>query len=1384
MRLIFTLTAFFLLIFSSSQLSAQIATYALTANGTPTTVDPNAGAINFTATGVGSVTYSVDGATANGWTTGGIDLGRYYQIGVSPNTGYDMNISSVNFTHRRSAQGPTAYQVRWSKDPTFATSTTIATGTLPNASALVADITGLNIDVFNGEDIYFRWYGYSAGNAGGTYRIQANTLVVNGTLTPVAGNTSVFFAATSASINEGAGTYNLNVSIADPSVSNATSVDVVLVSGNAARVNGFTSQSVVFPANTSGNQTVTLTVTDNGLCDGSENLVFELQNVSGGNSAGIVLPDEFTLSISDNDGASETAYESNFESGNLNGWKQESTGDWIASTSAPINGSYSLKHNLSGVSGESYASKSLSGLDLNNVQTTWRFQLANGNWDPNGTDKFWVYLSSSNSDLSPSSGANGYAVGVNISGTSDLITFDRMTNGNSVQTLISSAFDWNTNETVGVEITRNGSGNWELKLDSNGGFDALISAGTASDANYSIAEHFGLYFSYDAAQAGLLKMDDVSISQFGCFTTYYSQASGDMTDNIWDVVPSGIAGGAVFSRFNSFVLQNGHIVSLDANVEVNNLTINTGATFDLELGGNEIAVRGNWANSGSLISQEGNVKFIGISGTSGITGSNSFFGLEIDHSGNGVILNSNTNIWGTLLLTNGQLNVNGQILSLKSNANNTGAVGPVTDGSLNGDIRVERYIASGPTGWRNMGASVSGATLQQWNDHFTTTGFPGSNYPNWPSPANRFPSIKSYDETDLGDREIGWRAATSINNVIGDGQGFWMYLGGTELPATVDVSGSLITGEHTLNLDFTPDLGAYHDGWNLVSNMYAATIDWDSPEFERTGLEDGVWIWNSVFQQYGNYISGVGLNGVSNLIAHSQSFWVHADASSPTLTFKEGIKATNNNANWIKSTNASEQGILTLKIVGNGFQDETALVFNNEATMGYEGSHDAMKLYSPNDQVPSLATLVTNGDEQWDLSINSIPFVEEGNVQIPLKALAPVDGTYTLSVETFSGMAMSTCLVIEDLSNGSTITLAQGESIQLQLFAADSTARFMIHVAAPLQLVTENNTCPNASAGSAVAAGSGSGPFTYIWANEQGDVIRVSENVMGSDEITGLESGYYTVEIAGNNTPCELRSEAFTITAPAMPISNNLFEVSACNHEEGMISININDLEGSWNLTLLSEGDVIAEGQINAGEEFIFSGLSSALYEVQAENECGIMNWSFDLNDADAVHADFELSATEINLSEGGNVFLTNTSSNGQLFYWYISDGTEYYSQDVNHLFTEPGTYQIEMWAVGSVCDDVITKEVTVNDIVSSINENSDDLMIWYNGTEVIIENILSGDMNIQIHDILGKNILSTRTSQKRTVIPMGNKGYPTGIYFVTINLADKVKSKKILIGN
>ena len=121
---------------------------------------------------------------------------------------------------------------------------------------------------------------------------------------PAAGssNTSVSFASASASVEESGATYDLLVSINNEDEFNATTANVVLTSGEAADINSYTTQLVTFPAGSSADQMVTLTITDDALEEGNETLTLELQSVAGGNSAAAGSPSTFELTINDNDG--------------------------------------------------------------------------------------------------------------------------------------------------------------------------------------------------------------------------------------------------------------------------------------------------------------------------------------------------------------------------------------------------------------------------------------------------------------------------------------------------------------------------------------------------------------------------------------------------------------------------------------------------------------------------------------------------------------------------------------------------------------------------------------------------------------------------------------------------------------------------------------------------------------------------------------------------------------------------------------------------------------------------------------------------------------------------------------------------------------------------
>ena len=164
-----------------------LAEWNLVSNGNPSNVNTNINAGIFTGgEGISAVTFTADGASASSWSQDVLDATDYYQITLSPKTDYEMILSDISFGERRTLTGIRNYQVQWSKNADFTSSTTIETINVPDDDEeRDKNITGLNINVGRGETIYIRLFGYNAEGSSGTWRINDGTLKVQGTVLKV-----------------------------------------------------------------------------------------------------------------------------------------------------------------------------------------------------------------------------------------------------------------------------------------------------------------------------------------------------------------------------------------------------------------------------------------------------------------------------------------------------------------------------------------------------------------------------------------------------------------------------------------------------------------------------------------------------------------------------------------------------------------------------------------------------------------------------------------------------------------------------------------------------------------------------------------------------------------------------------------------------------------------------------------------------------------------------------------------------------------------------------------------------------------------------------------------------------------------------------------------
>ncbi|HOP05380.1 MAG TPA: lamin tail domain-containing protein [Tenuifilaceae bacterium] len=180
---------------------------------------------------------------------------------------------------------------------------------------------------------------------------------------------------------------------------------------------------------------------------------------------------------------------------------------WNTSSVSPIEGEYSLKHALSGVSGESDLTLPLEVDNLGEGTFEWSFVLRNGDWDPSVDNGFWVVLASDTTNVSLGT-FKGYVAGANFSGATDLLTLWRV-NGNSVTSLIESEYDWNEAETVGIKVTRSPKGDWDLFYQPESSSEGFLHGGAACDRQIIKTKTLGIGFKYSASRAGEFWVDNL-----------------------------------------------------------------------------------------------------------------------------------------------------------------------------------------------------------------------------------------------------------------------------------------------------------------------------------------------------------------------------------------------------------------------------------------------------------------------------------------------------------------------------------------------------------------------------------------------------------------------------------------------------------------------------------------------------------------------------------------------------------------------------------------------------------------------------------------------------------------------------------------------------------
>ncbi len=193
------------LLLTSWAVRGQIVTYSFNGSlGSETTLPPDAQPTNAAASDMSrgsgvSPSNAANTFSSNGWSTGALDVNDYYEFTATPNAGFELDLTSLVFSERRSGTGIRTFEIRSSLDG-YSTTIGAPIGVPDNTSTRTQTII-LPSPTFENltSAITFRIYGYNAEGATGTWRIDnvnLNGAVVLGTPPSTNDQTTEVFAPT------------------------------------------------------------------------------------------------------------------------------------------------------------------------------------------------------------------------------------------------------------------------------------------------------------------------------------------------------------------------------------------------------------------------------------------------------------------------------------------------------------------------------------------------------------------------------------------------------------------------------------------------------------------------------------------------------------------------------------------------------------------------------------------------------------------------------------------------------------------------------------------------------------------------------------------------------------------------------------------------------------------------------------------------------------------------------------------------------------------------------------------------------------------------------------------------------------------------------------
>jgi len=337
---------------------------------------------------------------------------------------------------------------------------------------------------------------------------------------------------------------------------------------------------------------------------------------------------------------------------------------------------------------------------------------------------------------------------------------------------------------------------------------------------------------------------------------------------------------------------------------------------------------------------------------------------------------------------------------------------------------------------------------------------------------------------------------TSLTEVLTPMKGFAAFSADA---FTASYAGALNATSQNYNYTFSGS--APSEGYNLIGNPFASSINWDLVTKDNATMNDAIYKHVNAATWF-TYIDGVGIpTNNEKFIAPCQGFLVKAKGNG-TMEITGGAR-THYATTFYKNSDEIVPNLVRLQVSGNGYTDQAVVRFVPESTSGFDGQFDALKLYG---DVAGAAQLYSIAD--LPLSINSLP---ETSI-VPIGVRIGAIGNYTISaieINDFSEISLEdtkTGIFTDLLKNAYTFNFVPGENEQ----------RFVLHFG-PLSVDENETTLGNIySYGKTVYINikDKAKADIYIY-TITGQLLVTKLSALGENKINLTKTGNYIVKVVG-----------------------------------------------------------------------------------------------------------------------------------------------------------------------------------------------------------------------------------------------------------------------------